>query len=382
MGPGVHTIEVGKTGNGALPTITRRVTIDGYTQLGATKNTLTQPGKTDASPKIVLDGAGVGAVVPGLHVSGSGASNCVVRGLVINGFFYGIALSNGTGHRIEGNLIGTDPDGTSAQANGTGVILQNADGSTIGGTSPDRRNLLDGVVAAPGSSGDKIQGNLIGTDKSGAADLGNDGSGVLISSSSNAAPISNNVIGDSDPTDGATNAANTIAFNTEAGIEMYPVSNGNRILSNSIYANGGLGIDLVGGAADANGVTANDPGDPDAGPNKLQNFPALTSATTFPTGTDIVGTLDSTPSTRRTKRTFTIQFFSSPQADSSGFGEGKTFLGETRVTTSRKGKASFGFSTQAVSEGEFVTATATRNRTGDTSEFSEARVVQGPVIGP
>jgi hypothetical protein len=47
-GSGLQTIEVGKTGNGALPEITRPLTIDGYTQSGAAKNTLTEPGKTDA----------------------------------------------------------------------------------------------------------------------------------------------------------------------------------------------------------------------------------------------------------------------------------------------------------------------------------------------
>jgi hypothetical protein len=53
------------------------------------------------------------------------------------------------------------------------------------------------------------------------------------------------------------------------------------------------------------------------------------------------------------------------------------------VTTDRQGKASFNFSPDqgAVSEGEFVTATATRNSTGDTSEFSQARVVVKSGIG-
>ncbi len=99
----------------------------------------------------------------------------------------------------------------------------------------------------------------------------------------------------------------------------------------------------------------------------------------MPSGTSINGTLDSTPSTREKKSVFTVQFFSNP---SSGPGEGKTLLGEIRVTTNRQGKASFGFSTDAASEGEFITATATKISPGDTSEFSEARLVQGPVIGP
>jgi len=52
------------------------------------------------------------------------------------------------------------------------------------------------------------------------------------------------------------------------------------------------------------------------------------------------------------------------------------------VTTNRRGNASFGFApAQTVPEGRFITATATRKDTGDTSEFSRARIVEEPVIG-
>src|SRR5215210_7301073 len=379
-GPALQTIEVGKTGNGAPPLITESATIDGYTQSGATKNTipLAKDG-TNAVLKIELDGTNSGTNASGLEID---ASNVVVRGLVISSFNNsGINfLSGGAGHKVEGNFIGTDPSGTLDEGSPiSGVRFLNTDNSTIGGTSPGARNLISGnsfsgVLAQNGSSGNKIQGNLIGTDKNGTADLGNDTFGVVISG----AP--NNTIGDSDPTDGATNAANTIAFHSLDGVLVDGGSStGNRILSNSIYANGELGIDLT-----PNGVTANDPKDPDTGPNRLQNYPLITSATTSnQVGTTINGTLESTPSTRRTKRTFTIQLFSSPAADSpSGYGEGETFLGQTRVTTNRQGQASFGFApAQEIPEGEFITATATRNSTGDTSEFSEARVVEGSVIG-
>lgn len=51
--------------------------------------------------------------------------------------------------------------------------------------------------------------------------------------------------------------------------------------------------------------------------------------------------------------------------------------------TDRQGNASFGFEVGqgAVSEGEYVTATATNKATGDTSELSEAERVVGSVIG-
>ncbi len=56
---------------------------------------------------------------------------------------------------------------------------------------------------------------------------------------------------------------------------------------------------------------------PDTGPNTLQNFPVITSVS----ATRIQGTLNSRP-----RKTFTVQFFSSPAPNfPSGFGEGETF---------------------------------------------------------
>ena len=94
------------------------------------------------------------------------------------------------------------------------------------------------------------------------------------------------------------------------------------------------------GDEDPSGVTPNDPQDPDPGPNLLQNFPIITSATT-PDGSSasIQGTLNSNPND-----SFTIQFFSSPEADPSGYGEGKTYLGQTNVTVNAGGNAAFSFS--------------------------------------
>ena len=71
--------------------------------------------------------------------------------------------------------------------------------------------------------------------------------------------------------DGTASGSNTIAFNAGAGI-VIENSLANPIQRNSIFANVGLGIDLG-----ADGVTPNDAGDGDSGPNDLQNFPVLIS---------------------------------------------------------------------------------------------------------
>jgi hypothetical protein len=197
-------------------------------------------------------------------------------------------------------------------------------------------------------------GNLIGTQKNGAISLANSARGVVIS-------------GDKATVGGraSSGAANYIAFNGLDGVFVSSSGAGNRILSNSIHSNGSLGIDLDGGTEDANGVTANDTRDPDTGANNLQNHPILTLIQTIGNQVTLTGKLNSRP-----EKKFTIQFFSSTQDDPSDSGEGKTFLGQKKVTTNKKGNASFTF-TAAFPAGEFyMTATAT-GRDG-TSEFSNS----------
>ncbi len=363
-GAGPHTIFP----TSELPPITGAVTINGYSEsldegtTPASVNTATD-GTINAVLKIVLSGVLAGPV-SGLNVD---APNVVVRGLVVNNWNnYGIDISNaGSGTRIVGNFIGTDAGGTSDQGNRIhGVRLESPSGVTIGGTTLEARNLISGngdattagagveISALTGPAADnKVQGNLIGTDKNGTGDLGNTSWGVVVFGP-------NNSVGGTD-----SGAANTIAFNDWDGVVvLFNPFTGNRILSNSIFSNGELGIDLNG-----DGVTANDRTDPDTGPNRLQNFPRLTSATTASGTTTIKGTLNSRP-----RKTFTIQFFSNSAADPSGNGEGETFLGQKSVKTNDKGNRSFTFPAVLPPGEGMVTATATNNATGDTSEFSGA----------
>jgi hypothetical protein len=172
------------------------------------------------------------------------------------------------------------------------------------------------------------------------------------------------------------NPRNVISGNGGSGVEvLFTLGDtggaGNRILSNSIHRNDDLGIDLVFSPNDPPGVTSNDDDDNDGGPNRLQNFPDLDSARTGRRVTTIKGTLNSTAEQR-----FIVQFFSSPEPDPSGNGEGRKFLGQTTVTTDLSGDADFTFKTRKkVARGQVVTATATNAATGDTSEFSAVQFV-------
>ncbi len=316
-----------------------------------------------------LDGVRIGnASNTTVGGTSAGARN-VISGNDANGVFIS-GTNTATFNKVQGNFIGTDASGRGALGNNLGNtevgVRIETPGNFVGGTATGAGNVVSdnggtGVsILATGVSSatnNKVEGNLIGTDANGEQTVGGNFNGVFISD----AP--GNRVGDSDPSDGLTNAANTISHNVNHGVIIIGASaTGNRVLRNSIFENGQLGIEL-----NNDGVTTNDPKDPDTGPNLLQNFPNLASAST----TTITGTLNSRP-----RKTFTIQFFSNPVANfPTGFGEGQNFLGQKTVRTNRNGNVSFTF-TAALSAGEFVTATATRNATGDTSEFSAARVVQ------
>jgi CSLREA domain-containing protein len=365
-GAGPHTI----TPTSDLPLITDAVTINGYSESLDEGTTPASPNSnadlaqgTNANLLIELSGGSISSSNGLIQIN---ASDVVVRGLVLKCYNSGIFISGGSGNVIRGNFIG-NPSSVCSVNDGV-VVSGSSSNNIIGGTTPAARNLISGNssegLTIGGNGGNTIQGNLIGTTANGTDPLGN-AEGVEIFSP-------NNTVGgiDRDLTDD-NSPANLIAFNGITGVSVFGVSGfsaGNRILSNSIFANGGLGIDLTATSVfSPDGVTANDKGDGDEGGNNLQNFPRLISATTASGTTTIDGTLNSRPG-----NTFIIQFFSSDEKDSSGFGEGEVYLGKKNVKTNDRGIGRFTFVVNRDLSGEVVTATATRVSTGDTSEFSRA----------
>jgi CSLREA domain-containing protein len=427
-GTGVKTIYVNSTGLGALPDITSPVTIDGYTQTDSHPNTKVLG--NDAVLKIELSGINAlgGTALEITSVSGSS----VVKGLVINGFGDGINIHGDTvGNRIEGNFIGTDPTGTLDRGNfDDGVnVFEGASENVVGGTTPAARNVISGntfnAVFVSGANNNRIQGNYIGTDKTGTKALangdglgggaavaivsqssgntvggttagarnvisGNEAEGVVIfdSRSQNNEVLGNRIGTTANGTgplgnaldgvlitgsgsfvgDGTSAGSNTIAFNGQDGVGVEGnLSTGNAVSRNSIFSNAGIGIDLVGGVEDAAGSTANDLDDPDQGPNTLQNKPVLSSAKTVSGKTTIKGKFNS----GHQGFDYLIQFYSNP----SGTNEGKKFIGQKIVTTDEIRNATFTFSpATAVSAGQTITATATDSAVG-TSEFSAPKTV-------
>ena len=127
------------TGSGSL-------TINGYTQSGASVNTL--PLASNAVLTVELNGAGAGAAI-GLRCSGTGAGAfCVIAGLVINRFQEGgIRVDATTRGIVNGNFIGTNAAGTAALGNiNYGVLFLDPSalsGANPGGTIP-ARNVISG----------------------------------------------------------------------------------------------------------------------------------------------------------------------------------------------------------------------------------------------
>ena len=144
---------------------------------------------------------------------------------------------------------------------------------------------------------------------------------------------------------------NEIALNGGAGVAVTGGTN-HLIQANSISGNAGLGIDLGG-----DGVTANDNGDPDTGPNQRQNFPILSAATYSASGLAVSGNMNSRPNTA-----ITIDFYSNAACDASGYGEGQKHLGSITVTTANNGNRNFTATLTNLPVGRLITATANRGR--------------------
>lgn len=265
-------------------------------------------------------------------ISGSGQN-----GLIISG-------GAGTGNRILSNYIGVDANGsvsTSLRNGMDGIGILNSPNNIIGNADNTGRNIISanlgaGIVIAGGASiNTTIEGNYIGKTRSGYA--GNNRGGVVLF----------------------------------AGI-------GNAIIGNSIGENKGYGIDI-----DGNGLTDNDPGDGDGGPNNRQNFPDVYSVRNNLGGsgtTTVSGMMSSQPN-----QSYRIDFFNSPSCNSGkpdNYGEGNSFIGSKNVTTDRFGNISFSYQTPSMLPGNtYLTTTATRLQNGvprDTSEFSKCRVVNAP----
>jgi hypothetical protein len=333
-------------------------------------------------PKTTVVGNYIGTDQAGLQPRGNGANGITIEdspenviggtnpdegNVISDNAVANVAIEgeNAGGNLVAGNTIGTDVDMLAPMGSDFGVVIAQAPANVIGGDVPEARNVIVGAdtgvgIFGPDAASNAISGNLIGVLPHGGA-MGNM-TGVFIQ---NSGP---NTIGGADSTEG-----NTIAHNAGPGVAISAipaVSSRKSILSNSIYDNGGLGIDL-----EDDGVTLNDNEDPDTGANQHQNYPVLQSADEDSGQTEVHGTLNSLPNTG-----FKVQFFANNECDPSGFGEGKVYLGDVIIpTTDNDGNATFEKTFAVPLGGQHITATAT-DPDGNTSEFSACQFVSGAAV--
>jgi titin len=173
-GGGVQTIIAPAS---PLPTITHPVAIDGYSQPGASPNTLAEG--DNAQLKIVLYGIDAGVGANGLDIT-SGKS--IVSGLEIEKFSGAGIRCAGTGNNgITGDFIfGPIVSGATSGLGGV-LIEEQSNGNTIGGTVVAARNVISGYgyegvgygVEIDSSDQNVVAGNYIGTDPSGTTVMAN-----------------------------------------------------------------------------------------------------------------------------------------------------------------------------------------------------------------
>ncbi len=317
----------------------------------------------------------------------------VIAGNLGNGVL--IADTNTDSNRVAGNYIGTNSSSATNLANElNGVLIIDEHVSSCGCTDPIPTPAGGPVGNIVGTNGDvlcdSIEGNVI---------AGNDASGVVIlgmGTESNRV-VSNYIGTDSSNTTGLENQygvwvdesaaknrieTNVISQNTFDGVALGDQSipstagSGNTILTNSIFNNGHLGIDLANTDGVSGVVTPNDANDTDSPgeDNDLLNFPVITGVTFSGGNATVSFDLDVPIGSYR------IEFFNNTSTgaiDPTGHGEGETFVHAENITHTGSGLESFTTSAFSLATNAILAATTTECSTsfctsfGSTSEFSQ-----------
>ena len=135
-------------------------------------------------------------------------------------------MGSSTNTTVQGNFIGTNNSATGAVPNGFGVVIDNAQSNTVGGSVLGSKNIIsgnfgDGIAIQNNASQNIVEGNNIGTDISGTLALSNLYNGIHFNGSSPQNTIRNNLI----------------SGNKQTGVFIDSNSNNNQIFGNKIGTN-------------------------------------------------------------------------------------------------------------------------------------------------
>ncbi|MGQ3890008.1 right-handed parallel beta-helix repeat-containing protein [Legionella sp. CNM-1927-20] len=304
-------------------------------------------------------------------------------------------LIDDSNNTITNNKIGVGADGETQLANLIGIKVNGSNnklennilsGNAIGVTLAHYVNPISGEEIPPNNAIENniINNNLVGVTQSGQP-LANDSVGVQLQAKAKNNAITNNTV--------ANNGVEALPSAQRGGVVLtsidengnpstnYPVSN--KITSNKIFNNGGVGIDLVKfttplGFADGptlNGAVGHD------GPNRFQHTSQFKYEKSLinPAQIKIYGMLDSYAGEK-----YLVQFWANPNDSFTAYtldnfgefksGQGQYLIGEVVVTTDSTGHADIRYMTEntLLYNSNLITATTTRLQTNDTSEFSMA----------
>lgn len=195
----------------------------------------------DGTAQLPNNGDGV-AIYTGADDNTIGGTAAGARNIISANTASGIAIrhANTTGNVVQGNYIGLDVTGSADLGNlSTGILIElGASDNTIGGAASGAGNIVSGNdshgISVNDGSGITIQGNTIGSGVNGTENLRNDGSGVSVSAGGGS---SNIIIGGD-----AVGEGNLIAFNNERGIFTTGTGSGDEIVGNTIHSHGLSGI--------------------------------------------------------------------------------------------------------------------------------------------
>lgn len=176
--------------NSALPSIQRRISLDGTRRFVMANNQFV----TSVGQFVQIDGSKLRTAADGIHFEGKDASNSSIKGFAIEGFRLGAAirLSDVSGVTV-GDISKTAQTFNSLgflRSTGNGVPNQYGIRVTSSGSNKSENNILAGNAIGSntiagislegfGTSGTLIQKNTIGTTAS-RLDRGNTGNGVRI----------------------------------------------------------------------------------------------------------------------------------------------------------------------------------------------------------
>jgi hypothetical protein len=412
-----QTVNIGNTNAGTLGS-GGTVGVDGVSlpffprpevQLTAGNTSITLAGNSSAilgfalrQGYILITGTGCLARnnLVGMTATGSSADN--------SGSAFGITFQ-GASATVRNNFVTVNNSGIRTDNGGTGslITLNEVARPTSGHT-----NTFDGILLVGTVSSIQVTANLARDQQGGGIEVGHGGGAAAtnITVSNNTVKgngFANVGVGGASPEpigmdvyaatgSGVVFSRNVVRDNAGPGILLIQAT-GIQITQNSFDSNGGLSIDLDPRVLDPNtlgapqGVTINDSGDADTGPNGLRNFPVIANAVL------VSGELTFGGYARPGSA---IELYIA-QPDSTGFGEGLIYLGtyvegsaaDLDTTTGTYGPGNingraqgtdntnrFSFRITApgsVSLGTALSSTATLG--GETSEFGgNVTVTSGP----